>query len=115
MRFGSQFLLAYAVYIAVTRMLLSMVLFTYARTVDLNFVWTLYANQLLNAIVKVVSCSGGCKAEVGQPRQPEGRLLRRQPDCYFPRSDGGLSDSAFIRLTVFDRDDLHQVTDGAVV
>ena len=34
-------------------MMLSMVLFTYARQVDLNFVWTLYANQLLNSIVKV--------------------------------------------------------------
>ncbi len=53
MRYGSQFVLAYAVYIAVTRMMLSMVLFTYARQVDLNFVWTLYANQLLNAIVKI--------------------------------------------------------------
>jgi mannuronan synthase len=29
------------------------VLFHYARRVDLNFIWTLYANQLLNAIVKV--------------------------------------------------------------
>ena len=53
MKYGAAFLLAYAVYIATTRMMLSMVLFTYARQVDLNFVWTLYANQLLNAIVKV--------------------------------------------------------------
>lgn len=53
MKFGSSFILAYVVYIAVTRMMLSLVLFTYARQVDLNFVWTLYANQLLNAIVKI--------------------------------------------------------------
>ncbi len=53
MKFGGSFFLAYVVYIAVTRMMLSMVLFTYARQVDLNFVWILYANQLLNATVKV--------------------------------------------------------------
>ncbi len=28
-------------------------LFSYAMRVDLNFIWTLYANQLLNAAVKV--------------------------------------------------------------
>jgi glycosyltransferase Alg8 len=50
---GAGFLLAYLLYIAITRMMLSMVLFTYAREVDLNYVWTLYANQLLNAGVKV--------------------------------------------------------------
>lgn len=53
MKLGSGFFLAYAVYISVTRMMLSLVLFTYARRPDLNFVWTLYANQLLNAMVKV--------------------------------------------------------------
>ena len=52
-KFGGSFFLAYVVYIAVSRMMLSMVLFTYARRVDLNFVWTLYANQLLNSIVKI--------------------------------------------------------------
>jgi len=30
-----------------------MVLFMYARRVDLGFVWTLYANQMLNAVVKI--------------------------------------------------------------
>jgi glycosyltransferase Alg8 len=50
---GSAFLLSYFIYIAVTRGLLSIVLFTYARRVDLNFIWCLYANQLLNAAVKV--------------------------------------------------------------
>ncbi len=53
LKLGFGFFAAYLVYIAVTRMLLSMVLFGYARRVDLNFVWTLYANQLLNAGVKV--------------------------------------------------------------
>jgi mannuronan synthase len=53
LKYGGSFILSYAVYIAVTRMMLSMVLFSYARRVDLNFVWTLYVNQLLNAIVKV--------------------------------------------------------------
>jgi len=52
-KIGAVFMLAYAVYIAVTRMLLSLVLFTYARRVDLNYVWCLYSNQLLNAAVKV--------------------------------------------------------------
>ncbi|MGL4395033.1 MAG: glycosyltransferase [Hyphomicrobium sp.] len=52
-KYGFGFIMAYAIYIAVTRMMLSMVLFLYARQVDLNFVWTLYANQLLNAGVKV--------------------------------------------------------------
>lgn len=53
MKVGFGFLFAYIIYLAITRMLLSMVLFTYARRVDLGFVWTLYANQLLNAAVKV--------------------------------------------------------------
>ena len=53
MKVGAPFLVAYAVYIAVTRMILSMVLFTYSRQVDINYVWTLYANQLLNAGVKI--------------------------------------------------------------
>lgn len=52
-KFGGAFFIAYAVYIAVTRMMFSLVLFTYARQVDINFVWTLYVNQLLNAGVKV--------------------------------------------------------------
>lgn len=52
-KIGLPFVLVYVLYIAITRGLLSMVLFTYSRTVDLNYVWTLYANQLLNALVKV--------------------------------------------------------------
>jgi mannuronan synthase len=53
MKIGWPFLAAYVVYIAITRMILSMVLWTYAREVDINYVWTLYTNQLLNAGVKV--------------------------------------------------------------
>ena len=50
---GAAYIVAYAIYIAITRALLSIVLFTYARRVDLNFIWCLYTNQLLNAAVKV--------------------------------------------------------------
>jgi glycosyltransferase Alg8 len=52
-KLGFAFLVAYVIFIAITRGLLSIVLFFYARRVDLNFVWCLYANQLLNAGVKV--------------------------------------------------------------
>jgi glycosyltransferase Alg8 len=52
-KLGWPFLAAYAVYIMITRFLLSVVLWTYAWRVDINYVWTLYANQLLNAAVKV--------------------------------------------------------------
>lgn len=50
---GSAFVVSYIVYIALTRMLLSMVLFTYSRRVDFNYIWILYANQLLNSGIKV--------------------------------------------------------------
>lgn len=53
LKVGIAFLAGYVIFIAITRMLLSLVLFGYASRVDLNFVWTLYANQLLNAVVKV--------------------------------------------------------------
>ena len=53
MKVGAPFLIAYVIYIAITRALLSIVLFTYARRVDLNYIWSLYANQLLNAGVKL--------------------------------------------------------------
>lgn len=52
-KFGSSFVIAYIVYIAITRMMLSLVLFTYARQVDLNYIWALYANQVLNSAVKI--------------------------------------------------------------
>ncbi|MEQ8823877.1 MAG: glycosyltransferase [Filomicrobium sp.] len=53
LKVGISFFLAYLVFLAVTRMLLSIVLFSYAPRVDLSYVWTLYVNQLLNAVVKV--------------------------------------------------------------
>lgn len=52
-KLGLAFVVAYFVFIAITRMLLSLVLFSYAEEIDLNFVWALYANQILNAAVKV--------------------------------------------------------------
>ena len=53
LKIGWSFVLGYILYIAITRGLLSLVLFLYSRTVDMNFIWALYANQLLNALVKV--------------------------------------------------------------
>ncbi len=52
-KLGFGFFLAYLVFIAVTRGLLSLVLSIYAHQVDLNYVWALYVNQLVNAAVKV--------------------------------------------------------------
>ena len=53
--YGVAYLVSYVVFIAVTRMLLSIVLFTYARRVDMLYPWILYLNQLINASVKVYS------------------------------------------------------------
>ncbi|MEM7190331.1 MAG: transcriptional regulator, partial [Pseudomonadota bacterium] len=50
---GFQYLIAYVLFIAVSRMLLSLVLFQYACEVNLNYPWILYFNQLINASVKV--------------------------------------------------------------
>ena len=50
---GGSYVVAYFVYIAITRALLSIVLFTYAQRVDLSYIWCLYVNQLLNAAVKI--------------------------------------------------------------
>ena len=52
-KLGFPFFLAYLVFIAFTRGLLSLVLSVYAHQVDLNYVWALYVNQLVNAAVKV--------------------------------------------------------------
>jgi mannuronan synthase len=52
-RSGPIFILQYLLYLAITRMLLSLVLFTYSERVDLNYVWILPTNQKLNAQVKV--------------------------------------------------------------
>ncbi|MCB1511486.1 MAG: glycosyltransferase [Hyphomicrobiaceae bacterium] len=53
MKIGASFIAAYIAYVAVTRGLLSLVLFIYSRRVDMNYIWALYANQLVNALVKV--------------------------------------------------------------
>ena len=50
---STSYMISYIVYIAVTRMLLSLFLFSYSRKVDLNYPWILYLNQLTNASVKV--------------------------------------------------------------
>lgn len=52
-KLGFSFLCSYVVFVAVTRLLLSMVLFTYAPRADLAYVWMLYANQVMNAVIKV--------------------------------------------------------------
>ena len=52
-KLGGSYVLAYLAFVAVTRALLSMVLFTYAQRVDLNYIWCLYVNQILNAAVKI--------------------------------------------------------------
>ncbi len=52
-KFGWLFLVGYAVYVALTRLVSSLVLFTYSHRVDLNYIWVLYANQLLNSAVKL--------------------------------------------------------------
>jgi mannuronan synthase len=50
---GLDYFLSYFIYLALSRLLLSMLLFTYSRRVDLNYIWILYVNQLLNASVKL--------------------------------------------------------------
>ena len=52
-KFGWPFLVGYLLYIAVTRLITALVLFTFCRKIDFNFVWCLYANQLANASIKL--------------------------------------------------------------
>jgi mannuronan synthase len=52
-KFGWAFLIAYAVYVVLTRLLVSLVLFSYSPRVDFHYVWCLYANQIVNASVKL--------------------------------------------------------------
>ena len=47
------YILSYVLFIAVSRMLLSLFLYQYARTISLVYPWILYFNQLINASVKV--------------------------------------------------------------
>jgi glycosyltransferase Alg8 len=53
MKLGGAYVIAYALYIAITRAIMSIALFSYSRRVDLNYIWCLYANQILNAVVKI--------------------------------------------------------------
>ena len=53
LKIGWSFLAAYAVYVVLTRLLVSLVLFSYSPRVDFNYVWCLYANQIVNATVKL--------------------------------------------------------------
>jgi glycosyltransferase Alg8 len=50
---GLDYLASYIVYLTLTRVILSLVFFSYARRIDLNFIWILYVDQLVNASVKV--------------------------------------------------------------
>jgi mannuronan synthase len=52
-KLGWSFLVAYMVYVVLTRLLVSLVLFSYSPRVDFNYVWCLYANQIVNATVKL--------------------------------------------------------------
>ena len=45
-KLGVSYVIAYAIYIAITRALLSIVLFSYARRVDLNYIWCLYPESV---------------------------------------------------------------------
>jgi mannuronan synthase len=53
MRFGWAVLWGYFAYVLVTRFIAALILSAYSPRFDLNYVWCLYANQLLNAAVKV--------------------------------------------------------------
>jgi mannuronan synthase len=53
LRLGPIYVVQYILYLAITRMLLSLALFSYSDEVDMNYVWILPVNQKLNAQVKV--------------------------------------------------------------
>ncbi|WP_422369092.1 glycosyltransferase [Pelagibius sp.] len=50
---GPSYLVSYLIFIAVSRMLLSLFLFGYSRRIEMTYPWILYLNQLINASVKV--------------------------------------------------------------
>ena len=50
---GLDYLFSYLIFIAISRLLLSLVLCTYSRKVLLDYTWILYLNQFINASVKV--------------------------------------------------------------
>ena len=43
-KIGPAFLVAYVIYLALTRLALALVLFAYSPRVDMNYVWCLYLN-----------------------------------------------------------------------
>ncbi len=53
LKLGFGFLLVYLIYVVLTRLGLALVLFAYSPRVDLNYIWCLYLNQLVNAAVKL--------------------------------------------------------------
>jgi len=50
---GVSYLISYLIFIALSRMLLSLFLFGYSRKIEMAYPWILYLNQLINASVKV--------------------------------------------------------------
>ena len=50
---GIEYLISYLVFIAISRLFLSLILCTYSRKVELSYAWILYLNQIINASVKV--------------------------------------------------------------
>lgn len=50
---GPSYFISYLIFIAVSRMLLSLFLYGYSRKIEMSYPWILYLNQLINASVKV--------------------------------------------------------------
>lgn len=50
---GFEYFLAYAIFIAISRMLLALVLFVFSRQIYLSYPFFLYANQVILALVKI--------------------------------------------------------------
>lgn len=50
---GPSYFMSYLIFIALSRMLLSLFLFRYSRKIEMAYPWILYLNQLINAAVKV--------------------------------------------------------------
>ncbi len=50
---GLSYLIAYTIFIAISRMFLSLFLFSYSRKIQMSYPFILYFNQLINAAVKV--------------------------------------------------------------
>ena len=110
-KLGTPFLISYFVYIAITRGLLAMILFTYAHRVDLNFIWALYVNQLVNAVVKVYMLWRLAKQKWANRGNQKAGFRRAWLGCPLARGHGGLADRAFICEPVSDCHDLHQARD----